>query len=66
MIEVGKIFLVQIIGMAVRKKREASVMLLGIVKMILETSEGGIGRWKLTEVEEHFFGEDCNVACMNK
>ena len=41
-------------------------MLLGIVKMILETSEGGIGRWKLTEVEEHFFGEDCNVACMNK
>ena len=66
MIEVGKIFLLQIIGMAVRKKREASVMLLGIVKMILGTSEGGIGRWKLTEVEEQFFGEDCNVACMNK
>ena len=66
MVEVGKMFLVQIIGMAVHKKREARVILLGIVKMILGTSEGGIGRWKLTEVEEQFFGKDYNVACMNK
>ena len=41
-------------------------MLVGIVKMILWTSKGWIGRWKLTEVEERFFGEDCSVGYMHK
>ena len=41
-------------------------MLMGIVKMILGTSKGGIGRWKLTEVEESVFAGDCSVGCMHK
>ena len=41
-------------------------MLMGIVKIILGTSKGGIGRWKLTEVEESVFAGDCSVGCMHK
>ena len=38
----------------------------GIVRTILWTSKGGIGRWKLTEVEERFFGGNCSVDSMQK
>ena len=34
--------------------------------MILRTSKGEIGRWKLIEEEELFFGKDFSVACVHK
>ena len=46
--------------MVLRKKREVyrRGLLLGIVRMILWTRKGGIGRWKLTG-RERIFGGDC-------
>ena len=37
----------------------------GFGRMILWTSKGGIGRWKLTEVEERVFGGDCRDGFMH-
>ena len=37
-------------------------MLVGIVRMILLKSTGGIGRGKLIKVEEKIFGGDCRVV----
>ena len=34
--------------------------------MVLRTSNGGIGRRKLAEVEKRFFGRDCSFGCMHK
>ena len=34
--------------------------------VILWTSNGGIGRWKLTEVEKRIFGGDYKSGCMHK
>ena len=34
--------------------------------MNLWTSKGGIGRWKLTEVEELVSAGDCSIGCMHK
>ena len=45
---------------------ERKVLLVGIVKMILWTIKGLIGRWKLTKVEERIFDGDCGVDCMHK
>ena len=41
-------------------------VLVGIVKMILQTSKGGIGRWKLPQVEKPNFGGDCRDGSMHK
>ena len=41
-------------------------MLVGIVKVILRTSKGGIGMRKLTEVEELVFALDCIIGSMRK
>ena len=40
-------------------------MLVGIVRIILLSSKGGIGRWKLTEVKEWVFLGDCWGGCMH-
>ena len=51
MVEVGKIFLMKIVDVAIRKKREVKIYweieegdVTGILKMIFWTSKGGIGR----------------------
>ena len=41
-------------------------VLVEVVRMILLKSKGGIGRWKLTKVEEKIFGGDCKGGCMHK
>ena len=41
-------------------------MLVWIVRMILQTSKGEIGKGKLTEEEELFLGKGCNVGCILK
>ena len=42
-------------------------MLVGILRMIFWTSKGGIGRWKLTEVEERFMVEITSlVVCSSR
>ena len=69
MTEVGKIFLVQIAGMVVRKNGEVKncwgkrkLVLMGLVWMILRTRKSGMGRWKLTEVEKQFLMETVGVV----
>ena len=56
--------------MVVRKEREVQncwgIEEVGIVRMILWTSKGEIGRWKLIKEEELFFGKDCSVVCVHK
>ena len=41
-------------------------MLVEIVRMILRTSKGVIGRRKLTEVQKWIFGRDFKGGCMHK
>ena len=41
-------------------------MLVEILKMILRTSKGGLGRQKIAYVREQIFGEDCRGGCMHK
>ena len=36
---------------------------MGIVRIILRTSKGGIGRWKLFRVEDGIFGGYCRDGC---
>ena len=69
MAEVGKVYLVQIAGMVVRKNGEVKncwgkrkLVLMGLVWMILRTRKSGMGRWKLTEVEKQFLMETVGVV----
>ena len=39
---------------------------MGIVRMILGTSKGGIGRWKIAEVGQLIFGKYCRDGCIYK
>ena len=41
---------------------------MGVVRMILWTTKSGIGRSKLTKVEERIFGGDCSCrgSCLHK
>ena len=41
-------------------------VLVAVVRVILLKSKGGIGRWKLTKVEEGVFGGDCRGGCIHK
>ena len=41
-------------------------MLVGIVRVILYTSKGKIGKEKLTEEDKLFLGKDCSVGCTHK
>ena len=36
---------------------------MGIVRIILRTSKSGIGRWKLSRVEDRIFGGYCRGGC---
>ena len=72
MLEIGKIISRQIVGMATRKKQENNncwgivEVLVGIVRMILWTNKGKIGRLKLTKIEELISGGDCRGGFMQK
>ena len=46
-------------------KLQRKGVLMGIVRMILWKSKRGIGRWKLTKVEERIFGGDCRGGCVH-
>ena len=59
--------------MALRKNREEKnslgiekAVLMPIVRVILWTSKGGIGRWKLDKVGEQIFGGNCRADSMHK
>ena len=41
-------------------------VLVGAVSMILRKSKGGIGRLKLTEIEDLLFGGNCSIGFMYK
>ena len=36
-----------------------------LAQWFCEQVKGGIGRWKLTKVEERIFGGDCRGVCMH-
>ena len=40
-------------------------LLMGNTRMIFRTSKGGIGRCKLTKLEERVFGGNCKGGCMH-
>ena len=56
----------RLLGGAKIAKVQRKGVLVGIARMVLWISKGGIGRWKLTEVEEHIFVWDCGGGCMHK
>ena len=72
MTEVVKILMIGIAGMDVRKNREMTSccviegVLLEIVSIVLWTSKGRIGRWKIAEMEEQIFCWDCRSGFMHK
>ena len=73
MFEVGKYFWCRFLGWLYAKRGWWKIaelyrnrVLKGIVRMILWTSKGEIGKWKLTEEEELFLGKDCSIGCIHK